>query len=181
MKSKIISGFGILLLLTGCSANSSTYSQSEDIDFNMDIEVIGKGVQRFEANSKNAIDISNAGGEDFSEIIIENQAALDEVDSATDVFLSHINQASSKLPSEDTDESPSKAKLLAWANGYKSWVMYQRLGQAIGEKCLNSNLKFSDCLLMNLSDTMEYERLSRVDLNNAVAGIQEWRRSLGYK
>ena len=125
--------------------------------------------------------MANQGGDAYADIVAENKAALDEVDLATDVFLSHINQASSRLPKEDTAESPSEAKLIAWANGYKSWVYYQRKAQAIGEKCLASELEFATCTIVNLSDVLEYERLSQVDLKNAIAGIQEWRKSLGYE
>ena len=176
MTNKLLLSVIIALLTTSCAANSEA-----SIDFNRDIERIAQGIDRFEINSENAVDISRQGGDDFAKIVSENKSALDEVDLATDVFLSHINQASSRLPKEDTAESPSEAKLIAWANGYKSWVYYQRQAQTISEKCLASELEFTACGLVNLPDVLEYERLSQVDLKNAVAGIQEWRKSLGYE
>ena len=180
MKNKTSIVLVMLFLLTACSGTSS-FSDSSDIDFNQDVAVIAQGIDRFERNSQNATDMANQGGDAYAGIVAENKAALDEVDLATDVFLSHINQASSRLPKEDTAESPSEAKLIAWANGYKSWVYYQRQAQTIGEKCLASELEFTTCTIVNLSDVLEYERLSQVDLKNAVAGIQEWRKSLGYE
>jgi hypothetical protein len=179
MKTKPILVSVILFLLTSCSA--STDLNGGNIDFNKDIESIAEGVARFENNSKNAIDINNQGGDNYAQIVIENKAALDQIENSTEVFLSHINQASSRLPTEDTAESPSKSKLLAWANGYKSWIYYQRLAQEVGEKCLKSEMDFTDCTIVNLPEVLEYERLSRVDLQNAIAGIQEWRNSLGYE
>ena len=176
MTNKLLLSLVITLLTTSCAANSEA-----SIDFNKDIESIAQGIDRFEVNSKNAVEISRQGGDDFAKIVSENKSALDEVDLATDVFLSHINQASSRLPKEDTAESPSEAKLIAWANGYKSWVYYQRQVQTLSEKCLASELEFTACGLVNLPDVLEYERLSQVDLKNAVAGIQEWRKSLGYE
>ena len=180
MKNKTPIIIVMLFLLTACSGTSS-FSDSSDIDFNQDVAVIAQGIDRFERNSQNATDMANQGGDAYADIVAENKAALDEVDLATDVFLSHINQASSRLPKEDTAESPSEAKLIAWANGYKSWVYYQRKAQAIGEKCLDSELEFTTCTIVNLPDVLEYERLSQVDLKNAIAGIQEWRKSLGYE
>jgi hypothetical protein len=180
MKNKTSIVLVMLFLLTACSGTSS-FSDSSDIDFNQDIAVIAQGIDRFERNSQNATDMANQGGDAYAGIVAENKAALDEVDLATDVFLSHINQASSRLPKEDTAESPSEAKLIAWANGYKSWVYYQRQAQTIGEKCLASELEFTVCSITNLPDVLEFERLSQVDLKNAVAGIQEWRKSLGYE
>lgn len=180
MKNKTPLLLVVLFLLTACSGTSS-FSDSSSIDFNQDVEVIAKGIDRFERNSQNATDMANQGRDAFGEIADENKAALDEIDLATDVFLSHINQASSRLPKKDTAESPSEAKLLAWANGYKSWVYYQRKQQTLGEKCLASELEFKACLIVNLAESLEYERLSRVDLTNAIAGIQEWRKSLGYE
>jgi hypothetical protein len=180
MKNKTPIIIVMLFLLTACSGTSS-FSDSSDIDFNQDVAVITQGIDRFERNSQNATDMANQGGDAYADIVAENKAALDEVDLATDVFLSHINQASSRLPKEDTAESPSEAKLIAWANGYKSWVYYQRQAQNIGEKCLTSGQIFMECLLSNFSETLELERLSQVDLKNAIAGIQEWRKSLGYE
>ena len=112
MKNKTPIIIVMLFLLTACSGTSS-FSDSSDIDFNQDVAVIAQGIDRFERNSQNATDMANQGGDAYADIVAENKAALDEVDLATDVFLSHINQASSRLPKEDTAESPSEAKLIA--------------------------------------------------------------------
>jgi hypothetical protein len=180
MKNRIPFVVTVMLLLTACSGTSIS-SDSADIDFNQDVAVIAQGIERFERNTQKAIDMANPDRNAYTDIIVENKAALDEVELATDVFLRHINQASSLLPKVDTTESPSESKLLAWANGYKSWVYYQRQAQSIGEKCLTPGQNFTECLLLNLSKTLEFERLSQVDLKNAIAGIQVWRNSLGYE
>jgi PBP1b-binding outer membrane lipoprotein LpoB len=180
MKNKVSLALVMVFLLTACSGTSNS-SDLSSIDFNQDVALIAKGVERFERNSQKAIDMANQDANSYAGIVAENKAALDDVELATEVFLRHINQASSQLPSVDTTESPSKSKMLAWANGYKSWVYYQRQAQSIGEKCLSSEQNFTGCLLSNFSETLELERLSQVDLKNAVAGIQEWRNSLGYE
>jgi hypothetical protein len=180
MKNRIPFVVMVVFLLTACSGTSS-FNDSAGIDFNQDVAVIAQGIERFERNTQKAIDMDNPDRNAYADIVVENKAALDEVELATDVFLRHINQASSLLPKVDTTESPSESKLLAWANGYKSWVYYQRQAQSIGEKCLAPGQNFTECLLLNLSKTLEFERLSQVDLKNAIAGIQVWRNSLGYE
>ena len=59
-------------------------------------------------------------------------------------------------------------------------VYYQKLTLSMGEDCLTSSLGFKNCLVVNLPETLENERLGQIDLKNAIAGIQEWRSSLGY-
>jgi len=177
MKNKTAIILVILFLLTACSGTSSL-SDSPNIDFNADVALIAQGVEKFDKISADATSVENDF--QYSALVTETNQVLDEISIAVDIFAKHINNAREFLPTSDSSESPSFNKLLAWANGYKQWVYYQRLNQSMGEECLTSNLGFKGCLLVNLPETLENERLGRVDLQNAIAGIQEWRSSLGY-
>ncbi len=178
MKGKYVILVFTLLLTTSCASTSSSDSLSSNIDFNADVELISKGVEKFERISAEALGVENES--QYSELVSQTKQILDEIAFAVDIFANHINQSRELLPSSDTSESPSFNKLLAWANGYEKWVYYQKLTLSMGEDCLTSSLGFKNCLVVNLPETLENERLGQIDLKNAIAGIQEWRSSLGY-
>ena len=178
MKSKFLLLVLTSILTTACASSSSSSTESSNIDFNADVALIAQGVEKFDKISAEAMSVENDF--QYSALVAETNQVLDEISIAVDVFAKHINDAREFLPTSDSSESPSFNKLLAWANGYKQWVYYQRLNQSMGEECLTSNLGFKGCLLVNLPQTLENERLGRIDLQNAIAGIQEWRSSLGY-
>jgi hypothetical protein len=141
------------------------------------VEAISVGVQKFEENSSQSGNVQTF--EDFRLISENNGTILDEIDVATDNFLSNIEQASSELPTEDTTDSPSKAKLTAWAEGYKSWVYFQKLNQRIGSECLNYPTEWMSCLIAKLPETSQNEQNSTIKLKTAIQGIQEWRQLVG--
>jgi len=178
VRSKYIALVLTLMLVTGCASTSGSDSLASNIDFNADVEFISNGVEKFERISAEATGVENES--QYSELVYETKQVLDEIASAVDIFANHINQTRELLPSSDTSESPSFNKLIAWANGYKKWVYYQKLNLSMGEECLTSSLGFKNCLVVNLPETLENERLGQIDLKNAIAGIQEWRSSLGY-
>jgi len=177
VKSKYLILVFTVMLTSSCASNSDSASPS--IDFNADVELISNGIEKFEKISAEATSVENDS--QYSGLVVETEQILDEIALAVDIFANHINEAREFLPSSDTSESPSFNKLLAWANGYNKWVYYQKLTLSMGEECLTSNLGFKNCLVVNLPQTLENERLGRTDLQNAIAGIQEWRSSLGYK
>ena len=177
MKIKFIAILAAALLLTSCSQIMGIAIGGPDIDFNADIEAIGLGVKKFEANTSKSGSVKTY--EDFKVIMENNGAILDEIDAATESFRLHIERASAKLPKEDTTETPSKSKLLAWAEGYKSWVYFQEQNQVIAEECLRQESEFLNCLLRNFSTTAQNESSSQIKLVAAVQGIQEWRKLAG--
>lgn len=170
---KIIAVVAATLLLSSCAGISGGAVGGQDIDFNADVEAIAAGVRKFDENTKQSLNIQTY--EDFRSITENNGKILEEIDVATENFRSNIERASSELPSEDTKESPSKSKLLAWADGYKTWIYYQELNQSIGVECLNFPDDWMNCLLNNLSTTSRNEQASTLQLTIAIQGIQEWR------
>ena len=165
------------LFLTSCGGIGGVATGGPNIDFNKDIEAIGLGVEKFEVNSSRSGTTKTL--EDFSVITENNDAILNEIEAATESFLSNIERASSSLPIDDSVESPSKSKLLAWAEGYKSWVYFQRQNQVIGEECLRQSSEWMNCLIFNLPTTMQNESSSTIKLKAAIQGIQEWRQLAG--
>ena len=174
---KIIAIAAATLLLTSCGGISGVATGGPDIDFNADVEAIGLGIKKFEATSATSETIKTL--EDFRIITENNIAILDEIEAATDSFLSNIERASSRLPIDDSVESPSKSKLLAWAEGYKSWVYFQKQNQVIGEECLRQTFEWMNCLIANLPSTMQNESSSTIKMTAAIQGIQEWRKLAG--
>jgi hypothetical protein len=165
------------LFLTSCGGIGGVATGGPNIDFNADIEAIGLGVEKFEANSSTSGTTKTL--EDFRVITENNDAILNEIEAATESFLSNIERASSSLPIDDSVESPSKSKLLAWAEGYKSWVYFQRQNQVIGEECLRQSSEWMNCLILNLPTTMQNESSSTIKLKAAIQGIQQWRQLAG--
>ena len=178
MKSKFLFLVFSVMLTTSCSGASNGGTSSSNIDFNADVALIAQGVEKYEKISAEATNVENEA--QYSGLVTETGKILDEIALAVDLFTKHINDSSELLPSSDTSESPSFTKLLAWANGYNKWVYYQKLNLSMGQECLTSNLGFKGCLVVNFPETLENERLGQIDLKNAIAGIQEWRSSLGY-
>ena len=177
MRIKLIAVLAATLLLTSCSQIVGLAIGGPDIDFNADIEAIAFGVKKFEANTSKSGSVKTL--EDFKVISENNGAILDEINASAESFLLDIERASSKLPDEDTAETPSKSKLLAWAEGYKSWVYFQEQNQVIGEECLRQKTEWMNCLLRNFSTTAQNESSSQIKLTAAVQGIQEWRKLAG--
>jgi hypothetical protein len=176
MKKRITIFLTLSLTLTGCAQGISTSSGTSDnsnIDFNADIQFIANGVAKFDANS--ARTSNSLSFDEFLEIYRDNEIALNEVSDATDNFLRNIIRAGERLPSEDTVESPSQSKLLAWANGYKSWVYFQKLNQEISTNCINRPANWVLCTAENFSQIMSNQTSSMIKLNAAIQGIQDWR------
>ena len=178
MKTKLAGILVSLFFLTSCGQLVCVSVGGPSIDFNADVEAIRLGVQKFDENSSQSGNVKTF--EDFRVITENNGIILDEIDAATDIFLNNIERASSELPTEDTVESPSKAKLTAWAEGYKSWVYFQNLNQRIGSECLNYPTEWMTCLLTKFSETSQNEQNSTIKLKIAIQGIQEWRQFAGY-
>jgi hypothetical protein len=174
---KIIAIAVATLLLTSCGGISGVSTGGPSIDFNADVEAIGLGIKKFDANSSTSATIKTL--EDFRIITENNGVILDEIEAATQSFLSNIERAGSRLPTEDSVESPSKSKLLAWAEGYMSWVYFQKQNQEIGERCLGQTSEWMNCLIMNMPSTMQNESTSIIKLTAAIQGIQEWRKLAG--
>jgi hypothetical protein len=177
MKTKLAGIFVSLFFLTSCGQIVGAVTGGQSIDFNSDVEAISVGIQKFEENSNQSANVQTF--EAFKSISENNKIILDEIDAATENFLNSIEIASADLPTEDTTESPSKAKLTAWAQGYKSWVYFQKLNEKIGSECLNYPTEWMMCLISKLPETSQNEQTSTIKLKIAIQGIQEWRELAG--
>ena len=169
--------FGLLitsLFLSGCGLGVVGSSNNTYIELNADVQAISDAVAKFDANSKTSGNVTLYS--DFENIYKKNGVILDEAERAVDIFLADIVRAGSKLPNQDTKEIPSKSKLVALANGYKTWVYYQKLNQTIGGVCINRPADWMNCLIEKLPETMPNETKSTNDLKIAIQGIEDWRK-----
>ena len=173
----------VALLLSGCagfSGASSVLGTSPEIDLNMDVESIANGVSRFDANT--ALTSSATTLQDYVDISNNNEVILNSIETSVQKFKGNIQQAWEDLPAQDDASSPSRAKLLKWAEGYETWIYYQREMQKLGAACtITSQTKseYDICAIRNFNRAMEVERLSRSDLTAAIQGLEEWRESVG--
>jgi hypothetical protein len=173
----------VALLLSGCagfSGASSVLGTSPEIDLNADVESIADGVSKFDANT--ALTSSATTLQDYVDISNNNEVILNSIETSVQKFKGNIQQAWEDLPAQDDASSPSRAKLLKWAEGYETWIYYQREMQKLGSACtITSQTKseYDICAISNFNRAMEFERLSRSDLTAAIQGIQEWRESVG--
>jgi hypothetical protein len=172
MKTKLVGILVSVFFLTSCGQLVGGVVGGPSIDFNADIDAIKVGVRKFEQNS--SLSTNAETFEDYRFITENNGLILDEIDGATNNFSNNIKRASSELPTKDTPESPSIAKLTAWAEGYNSWIFYQRLNQEIGEDCLNYPSEWMTCLITNLPEVSRNEQASSLKLRLAIQGIEEW-------
>ena len=173
----------IALLLSGCAGfggGTSVTGTSSEIDLNADVESIAEGVSRFDANT--ALTSSATTLQDYIDISSNNETILNSIESSVQKFKLNIQDAWDELPAEDDLTSPSRGKLLKWAEGYETWIYYQREMQKLGSACtITSQTKseYDICAINNFNRAMEFERLSRSELTAAIQGIQEWRESVG--
>lgn len=173
----------IALLLSGCAGfggGASVLGASPQIDLNADVESIADGVSRFDANS--ALTSSATTLQDYIDISSNNETILNSIETSVLKFKLDIQDAWDDLPSTDDASSPSRGKLMKWAEGYETWIYYQREMQKLGSACtITSQTKseYDICAMNNFNRAMEFERLSRSDLSVAIQGIQEWRQSIG--
>jgi len=173
----------VALLLSGCagfSGASSVLGTAPDIDLNADVESIADGVSRFDANT--ALTSSATTLQDYVDISNNNEIILNSIETSVQKFKLDIQEAWEDLPDQDDVSSPSRAKLLKWAEGYETWIYYQREMQKLGAACtITSQTKseYDICAINNFNRAMDFERLSRSDLTSAIQGIQEWRESVG--
>jgi hypothetical protein len=173
----------IVLLLSGCAGfggGTSMLGASSEIDLNADVESIAAGVSRFDANT--ALTSSATTLQDYVDISNNNENILNSIETSVQKFKSDIQEVWEDLPAEDGPSSPSRGKLLKWAEGYETWIYYQREMQKLGSACtITSQTKseYDNCALNNFNRAMEFERLSRSELSSAVQSIQDWRESIG--
>jgi hypothetical protein len=177
MKTKLLGIFVSVLFLTSCGQIVDIAMNEPNIDFNADVEAIGLGVQKFDANSSTSANVETF--EDYKYITEKNREILSEIDASTDKFILNIERAGSRLPEVDSLESPSRSKMLAWAEGYKSWIYFQMKSQELGEECLEYPSEWMSCLLNKFPLSSENQTLSTIKLNAAIQGIQEWRTFVG--
>jgi hypothetical protein len=173
----------IVLLLSGCAGfggGTSMLGASSEIDLNADVESIAAGVSRFDANT--ALTSSATTLQDYVDISNNNENILNSIETSVQKFKCDIQEVWEDLPAEDGPSSPSRGKLLKWAEGYETWIYYQREMQKLGSACtITSQTKseYDNCALNNFNRAMEFERLSRSELSSAVQSIQDWRESIG--
>jgi len=170
------------VLLAGCAGfgGGMGSASSSNIDLNADVEAIASGVSRFDANTASTSSANSL--QDYVNLSDNNESILDSIEVSVQKFKSDINNAWEDLPAEDSTDSPSRNKLLKWAEGYETWIYYQREAQKLGNACATTSQTKSEyelCAMNNFNRLMDFERLSRSELTLAIEGIQEWRRSVG--
>ena len=183
--AQIFATFLAAFFLSGCTgfgggAFNSTSANAIGIDLNADIDAIAYEVSKFDANS--AASSTAESLQDYVKLSDNNESILDSIELTVKKFKNDIEMWWNDLPAEDTKTSPSRDKYLKWAEGYVKWIYYQRESQKLGSACTvtaQTKEEFVLCTINNLNRTMEFERLSKEDLNIAVQDIRDWSQSIG--
>lgn len=177
MKRKLL----FLTLILALSPFSTTPATAA-IDLQADLSRIAAGINKFDANSAAANSATTIA--EVKIIFSNNASVLTEISNANAAFKRDLNSARRQIPSKDTKDSPAFSTLINLTKGYEEWVKYQRINQVTGQKCMasskNSFTSFSNCLLSNLSKTLENERVGLIKLQAALNAWKQWRVKYGY-
>ena len=174
---KLIAVVATTFLLTSCGQKDVASVSGMDLDFNAKVETVELGLKKLEDSVTNSGEILSL--EDFEKLTGKTGAILDEFDDLVETFLSDIELASAKLPTEDTVENPSKLTLLSWADGYKSWAYFQRQNQLISEECVSKAGGWMGCVYTKVQAQIDNAKSSRDKLKDTIQGIEEWRKLAG--
>jgi hypothetical protein len=152
------------------------------IDLQGDINRIVAAINKFDANSAASTSVSSIS--EIRVITRNNAQILREIKSANNYFKKDLMSAKKLLPSVDTKDSPAFNTIYNLTRGYDQWLIYQNRNQITGERCLatsgNSYPKFTECLMINLSKTLENERIGRMKLQSSWNAWRSWQVKYGY-
>lgn len=153
-----------------------------NVDLQADLNRIVAAINKFDANSSRTNSASTIA--DIRSIFASNALILSEISSANSIFRRNLKSVKSQIPTKDTKDTPKFRTLMNLSKGYKDWVYYQRLNQALAEKCLkksgSSYNSFLTCSINDLPKTMQNERIGRGKLQAAWNAWKQWQVKFGH-
>lgn len=171
-----------LSLLSVVIAQISVTPSFGNVDLQADLNRIVAAINKFDANSSRTNSASTIA--DIRSIFSSNASILSEISSANSIFRRNLKSVKSQIPTKDTKATPKFSTLMNLSKGYKDWVYYQRLNQALAEKCLknsgSSYNSFLTCSINYLPKTMENERIGRSKLQAAWNAWKQWQVKFGH-
>ena len=174
---KVIAVVAATFLLTSCGQMDGASVSGADLDFNAKVKAVELGIKKIEENVSNTGEVTTT--EDFEKMTDKSGEILDEFDVLVATFISDIELASADLPNEDTVENPSKATLLSWADGYKSYAYFQRQNQLISQGCVSKAAGWMGCVYANVQAQIDNAKASIDKLKVTTEGIEKWRKFAG--
>ena len=171
-----------LSLLSVVIAQISVTPSFGNVDLQADLNRIVAAINKFDANSSRTNSASTIA--DIRTIFSSNASILSEISSANSIFQRNLKSVKSQIPKKDTKATPKFRTLMNLSKGYKKWVYYQRLNQALAEKCLkNSGSSYNSFLTCSINDlpiTMKNERIGRSKLQAAWNAWKQWQVKFGH-
>ena len=153
-----------------------------NVDLQADLNRIVAAINKFDANSSRVNSARTIA--DIRSIFSSNASILSEISRANSIFQGNLNSVKSQIPSQDTKATPKFSTLMNLSKGYKDWVYYQRLNQALAERCLkksgSSYNSFLTCSINDLPKSMENERMGRSKLQAAWNAWKQWQVNFGH-
>jgi len=174
---KVIAVVAATFLLTSCGQMDDASVSGAGLDFNAKVKAVELGIKKIEENVSNTGEVTTT--EDFENMTNKSGEILDEFDVLVATFISDIELASADLPKEDAVENPSKATLLSWADGYKSYAYFQRQHQLISQGCVSKAAGWMGCVYANVQAQIDNVKASIDKLKVTTEGIEKWRKFAG--
>ena len=174
---KVIAVVAATFLLTSCGQMDDASESGADLDFNAKVKAGELGIKKIEDNVSNTGEVIST--EDFENMTNKSGEILNEFDALVATFIADIELASADLPKEDTVENPSKATLLSWADGYKSYAYFQRQNQLISQGCVSKAAGWTGCVYANVQAQIDNAKAGMDKLKVTTEGIEKWRKFAG--
>ena len=174
---KVIAVVAATLLLASCGQNDGASVSEAGLDFNAKVKAVELGIKKIEDNVSNTGEVIST--EDFENMTNKSGEILNEFDALVATFIADIELASADLPKEDTVENPSKATLLSWADGYKSYAYFQRQNQLISQGCVSKAAGWTGCVYANVQAQIDNAKAGMDKLKVTTEGIEKWRKFAG--
>ena len=174
---KVIAVVAATFLLTSCGQMDDASVSGADLDFNAKVKAVELGIEKIEDNVSNTGEVIST--EDFENMTNKSGEILNEFDALVATFIADIELASADLPKEDTVENPSKATLLSWADGYKSYAYFQRQNQLISQGCVSKAAGWTGCVYANVQAQIDNAKAGMDKLKVTTEGIEKWRKFAG--
>ena len=174
---KVIAVLAATFLLTSCGQMDDASVSGAALDFNTKVKAVELGIKKIEDNVSNTGEVIST--EDFENMTNKSGEILNEFDALVATFIADIELASADLPKEDTVENPSKATLLSWADGYKSYAYFQRQNQLISQGCVSKAAGWTGCVYANVQAQIDNAKAGMDKLKVTTEGIEKWRKFAG--
>jgi hypothetical protein len=174
---KVIAVVAATFLLASCGQMDDASVSGAALDFNTKVKAVELGIKKIEDNVSNTGEVIST--EDFENMTNKSGEILNEFDALVATFIADIELASADLPKEDTVENPSKATLLSWADGYKSYAYFQRQNQLISQGCVSKAAGWTGCVYANVQAQIDNAKAGMDKLKVTTEGIEKWRKFAG--